>query len=283
MPVKIIECPRDAMQGIKTFIPTDVKIEYLNQLLKAGFDTLDFGSFVSPTAIPQMADTVQVLAGLNLDNTNTRLLAIVANFRGAEDAVAYEEISYIGYPFSLSETFQQRNTRRSVQDSLVLVSEIQDLCMRSRKELVVYLSMGFGNPYGDPWSADLVIEFAEKISHLGVNIISLADTVGNADPETIQSVFSRIIPAFPEVELGAHFHSTPFNWSAKIEAAYTAGCRRFDGAIKGFGGCPFAKDELTGNIATENLLAFMHSQNEITGIQPEIFAECMKASEKVFS
>lgn len=283
MSVKIIECPRDAMQGIQTQIPTEVKIEYLNQLLMSGFDTLDFGSFVSPVAIPQMADTVRVLAGLNLEQTKTKLLAIVANSRGASDAIAYDEISYLGYPFSLSETFQQRNTRRSVASALELVAEIQDMCLRTRKQLVVYLSMGFGNPYGDLWSADMVTEYTEKMQALGVTIVSLADTTGSADATAIEEVFNRVIPAFPEMEIGAHFHAHPHAWQAKVEAAYLAGCRRFDGAMKGFGGCPFASDQLTGNIATENLITFMQSQNEDTGVDPNQLEACLQAANQIFS
>lgn len=271
------------MQGIKTHIPTDVKIRYMNQLLKAGFDTLDFGSFVSAVAVPQMADTVQVLSGLELDSTQTKLLAIVANSRGASEAVAFDEITYLGYPFSLSETFQQRNTRRSVESALELVAEIQDLCLRTRKQLVVYLSMGFGNPYGDPWSEDMVMQYTDKMQALGVGIVSLADTTGSADSSVIQSVFSQVMPAFPEMEIGAHFHAQPQNWRAKVEAAYTSGCRRFDGAIKGFGGCPFATENLTGNIATENLLAYLREQNEETGVDAEAMQACLPAADAVFN
>jgi hydroxymethylglutaryl-CoA lyase len=274
--IKLIECPRDAMQGITHFIDTDYKVEYLNALLKAGFHTLDFGSFVSPQAIPQMKDTREVIPKLDLDNTRTKLLAIVANLRGAEDAVAYPEIDYLGYPFSLSETFQQRNTKRSRADSLELITEMQDLCMRNRKELVVYLSMGFGNPYGDNWSADLVLDFAHTISKMGVGIISLADTVGSAEPAIIRSVYEALIPQLPEVEIGAHFHATPSTWEGKIAAAYEAGCRRFDGALKGYGGCPFAKDELTGNVATENIIHFLEQNGERTGIDLEHFTIAMK-------
>lgn len=283
MSVKIIECPRDAMQGIKTWIPTDAKIRYMNQLLKAGFDTLDFGSFVSAVAVPQMADTVQVLSGLELDTTNTKLLAIVANSRGASEAIAFDEITYLGYPFSLSETFQQRNTRRSVESALELVAEIQDMCFRTRKQLVVYLSMGFGNPYGDPWSADMVMQYTEKMQDLGVGIVSLADTTGSADASVIQSVFSQVMPAFPDMEIGAHFHAQPHNWRAKVEAAYASGCRRFDGAIKGFGGCPFASDNLTGNIATENLLSYLAEQKAETGVDADAMQACVLAADAVFS
>jgi hydroxymethylglutaryl-CoA lyase len=281
-PLKLIECPRDAMQGITHFIDTDYKVEYLNALLKAGFHTLDFGSFVSPQAIPQMQDTREVIPQLDLDNTRTKLLAIVANFRGAEDAVAYPEIDYLGYPFSLSETFQQRNTKRSRADSLELITEMQDLCMRNRKELVVYLSMGFGNPYGDDWSADLVLDYAHTISKMGVGIISLADTVGSAEPAIIRSVYEALIPQLPEVEIGAHFHATPSTWEGKIAAAYEAGCRRFDGALKGYGGCPFAKDDLTGNVATENIIHFLEQNGERTGIDLEHFTIAMKMAGWVF-
>jgi len=281
-PLKLIECPRDAMQGITHFIDTDYKVEYLNALLKAGFHTLDFGSFVSPQAIPQMQDTREVIPQLDLDNTRTKLLAIVANFRGAEDAVAYPEIDYLGYPFSLSETFQQRNTKRSRADSLELIAEMQDLCMRNRKELVVYLSMGFGNPYGDDWSADLVLDYAHTISQMGVGIISLADTVGSAEPAIIRSVYEALIPQLPEVEIGAHFHATPSTWEGKIAAAYEAGCRRFDGALKGYGGCPFAKDDLTGNVATENIIHFLEQNGERTGIDLEHFTIAMKMAGWVF-
>jgi len=277
--VKIIECPRDAMQGLKKIIPTDEKVDYLNALLKVGFHSLDFGSFVSPAAVPQLADTMEVLSGLHLEETQTELLVIVANEKGAQQAIAFPEIKYVGYPFSLSETFQQRNTRRSIEDSLALVNLIQDMCMRTGKELLVYLSMGFGNPYGDAWAPELVLEYAEKIQDMGVKILSLADTVGSADGDTIRNVFTQIIPAFPDLEIGAHFHSTPFAWQEKIEAAFQSGCRRFDGALKGYGGCPFAKDELTGNIPTEHLIQFLESQNINTGLNALELAKCLTRAE----
>lgn len=279
--IQLIECPRDAMQGIKTFIDTQVKIDYLNALLKVGFHTLDFGSFVSPKAIPQMADTREVLAGLEIENSATKLLAIVANLRGAEDAVAYPEISYLGFPFSLSETFQQRNTNNSRENALELVAEMQDLCMRNRKELVVYLSMGFGNPYGDAWSAELALDYAHQIQKLGVGIISLADTVGSAEPETIREVFTLIRRELPHTEIGAHFHATPYNWEGKIAAAYEAGCRRFDGALKGFGGCPFAKEELTGNVATENIVRYLEGKGEVLELNTEAMQKGLEMAGKV--
>lgn len=251
--MKIIECPRDAMQGIKAFIPTQTKINYLNSLLKVGFDTIDFGSFVSPKAIPQMQDTAEVLKGLDLSGTRSKLLAIVANTRGAEQACEFGEIRYLGFPFSISETFQQRNANSSIAESLVRVEEIQNLCLKHGKELVVYISMAFGNPYGDQWNSDIVIDWTKKLSGLGIKIIALSDTVGVSDKENIEYLFSNIIPEFKGVEIGAHLHSTKEKALEKIEAAYKSGCQRFDVAIHGFGGCPMAKDDLTGNLATEDL------------------------------
>ena len=269
------------MQGIPTWIPTDEKITYLNLLLKCGFHTLDFGSFVSPKAIPQMADTAQVLRALDLNHTQTRLLAIVANTRGAEDAVAWEEINYLGFPFSVSETFQQRNTRSSIAESMDTVAQIQDLCMRNRKELVVYLSMGFGNPYGDPWNTEIVQYWAEKVRAMGIRIISLADTIGAAKPDDIRQVFAALISNWPDVTFGAHFHSTPNTWQEKTEAAWQGGCRRFDGAIKGIGGCPFAKEELTGNLATENLIHWLQNQSVDTGIHATHLQEALLGAERI--
>lgn len=257
--VKIIECPRDAMQGLHTFIPTQQKIAYINTLLQVGFDTLDFGSFVSPKAIPQLQDTKEVLAGLTL--TNTKLLAIVANVRGVNDAVLHDAIRYIGFPFSISETFQQRNTNSSMQQSLDTVKQTLDLCNQHNKELVLYISMGFGNPYGDVWNTDLVCHWVEQMSQLGVKIIALSDTIGVATPETITTLFSNLIPAFPQIEFGAHLHTTPDTWFEKVDAAYKAGCNRFDGALKGYGGCPMATDTLTGNMPTENLLDYFKNEN----------------------
>ncbi|MBS1634561.1 MAG: hydroxymethylglutaryl-CoA lyase [Bacteroidetes bacterium] len=251
--MKLVECPRDAMQGIKEFIPTELKTAYINQILKVGFDTIDFGSFVSPKAIPQMQDTAAVLKGLDLSATSSKLLAIIANTRGAEDACAFDEISYLGFPFSISETFQQRNTNSSIQESLLRVDEIQNLCLKHNKKLVVYISMAFGNDYGDPWNSDIVINWTKKLSSMGIKIIALADTIGCSTPENITYLFSNIIPEFKDVEIGAHLHSTKEKAQEKIDAAFRSGCQRFDVAIHGFGGCPMAKDDLTGNLATEDL------------------------------
>lgn len=280
--MKIIECPRDAMQGFIHFIDTPVKITYLNKLLQVGFDTLDFGSFVSPKAIPQMRDTEQVLAGLDLSTTSTKLLAIVANMKGAEMAVQHEPIRYLGFPFSISETFQQRNTNSSIADSIETVARMQDLCVKHNKELVIYISMGFGNPYGDEWNADIAAHWVERIVNLNVNIISLSDTIGIANPDSIAYLFTNMINAFPKVEFGAHLHTQPHNWREKIEAAYSSGCRRFDGAIKGFGGCPMAADELTGNMPTEHVLAFMELAGEPLRINKQVFDEAMAMSTTVF-
>lgn len=271
-PLKLVECPRDAMQGIVQFIPTGEKIAYLNQLLKVGFDTLDFGSFVSPKAIPQLADTPEVLAGLDLKHSRTQLLAIVANLRGAEDATQHAAIRYLGYPFSISETFQMRNTRKTIAESVVLVEEMQALCKSAGKELVVYISMGFGNPYGDAWSPKLAADWVGEIAARGVGIISLADTVGSADAATIRPLFEELIPRFPDVEFGAHFHASADLRMAKLAAAWEGGCRRFDSAMLGFGGCPFAEDELVGNIATEAMLDFLRDQE----VDPGLDAEALK-------
>lgn len=269
--MKLIECPRDAMQGIKTFIPTEKKIAYINLLLQAGFDTIDFGSFVSPKAIPQLADTQEVLKGLDLSKTHTQLLSIVANTRGATDACAFDEISYLGFPFSISETFQQRNANSSIEASLVRVEEIQNLCLRHGKRLVVYISMGFGNPYGDPWHPDIVMQWSEKLyKKLDVRILALSDTIGVSNAQNINALFQDLIPAFPEVEFGAHLHTTPNSWEEKVSAAYKAGCRRMDGALKGLGGCPMAADALTGNMATENVIAWMEQHGLAHGINPQI-------------
>lgn len=268
--IQLIECPRDAMQGIKPFIPTEKKIEYLNLLLQAGFHTLDFGSFVSPKAIPQMQDTPEVLKGLKLQNTSTQLLAIVANLRGAKDATSFDEISYLGYPFSVSETFQQKNANRGIEESLQDVEEIQKLCSKSGKELVIYLSMGFGNPYGDEWSPEIVKYWTKRLKEMGVKMLALSDTVGNADVNDIKELFETLIPAHPDVTFGAHFHSRPENWHQKVEAAYNAGCKRFDSTVKGYGGCPMAKDDLVGNLSTENLLSFLDNQGIDTGVDKEV-------------
>ena len=262
--VKIIECPRDAMQGLHEFIPTQRKIAYINQLLRVGFDTIDFGSFVSPKAIPQMRDTAQVLEGLQLNESTTKLLAIVANERGAVEASFHEAINYLGYPFSVSETFQVRNTNATIAESLDRVKSIQEICVKSNKQLVVYLSMGFGNPYGDKWSAEIVGNWVEVLAKEGIGILSLSDTVGVATPRSIEYLFSHLIPEYPAIEFGAHLHTQAHNWKDKIEAAYEAGCRRFDAAMRGYGGCPMAKDDLTGNMATENLVFYFdHIEEEI--------------------
>lgn len=256
--LKLIECPRDAMQGIKNFIPTDLKVQYLQLLLECGFDTLDFGSFVSPKAIPQMKDTAEVLSRLDLSRTKSKLLAIVANYRGAEEACKHPEINYLGYPFSISENFQMRNTHKTISESVELLKKILDLASTHNKEVVAYLSMGFGNPYGDPWSVEVVAEWTEKLAQMGVQILSLSDTVGTSDAKTIDYLFKNLIPQFPKIEFGAHLHTTPTTWHEKVNAAFTAGCRRFDGAIQGFGGCPMAKDQLTGNMPTEKMISYFN-------------------------
>jgi hydroxymethylglutaryl-CoA lyase len=280
--MKIVECPRDAMQGIHDFIPTPQKVAYINSILKCGFDTVDFGSFVSPKAIPQMRDTAQVLDQLVLSETKSKLLAIVANVRGAEDAVEFEEISYLGFPFSISETFQQRNANSSIAESLIRVEEINDLCVRNKKEMVVYVSMAFGNPYGDEWSSDVAISWTKRLAQMGIKIIALSDTIGVSNPENIQTLFSKLIPEFPGVEIGAHLHTTPDKWEEKIQAAYLSGCKRFDSAIKGYGGCPMAADKLTGNMPTENLLHFFKKLNLKTGIDEHAFNEAMLLSGSTF-
>lgn len=281
--MKIIECPRDAMQGIKEFIPTQTKVNYLNSLLKVGFDTIDFGSFVSPKAIPQMQDTAEVLKQLDLSTTKSKLLAIVANTRGAEQACEFGEIRYLGFPFSISETFQQRNANSSIAESLVRVEEIQNLCMKHNKELVVYISMAFGNPYGDVWNSDIVINWTKKLSDMGIKIIALSDTVGVSDKENINYLFSNIIPEFKGVEIGAHLHSTKEKALEKIQAAYNSGCQRFDVAIHGFGGCPMAKDDLTGNLATEDLELFFDTNNIPLNLNKELLQKAYVESWDVFN
>jgi hydroxymethylglutaryl-CoA lyase len=280
--VKIIECPRDAMQGIKAFIPTEKKAAYLNQLLQVGFDTLDFGSFVSPKAIPQMRDTADVLRQLDLSSSRTRLLAIVANRRGAHDAVQFEEISYLGYPFSISETFQLRNTNATIEESVERIEQIQNICVKHGKALVAYLSMGFGNPYGDPWNVEIVQKWSDRLIDMGIHILQLSDTVGVASPESIRYLFSNLSPHYPGIEFGAHFHTVPDKWEEKIAAAYENGCRRFDGAIRGYGGCPMAKDDLTGNMPTENMAMYFQGLGEETGIDLEAFRASMAMAASVF-
>ena len=280
--MKLIECPRDAMQGLAHFVPTDLKIQYLNALLQVGFDTLDFGSFVSPKAIPQMRDTADVLAGLDLAGTKTKLLAIVANVRGAEQAVAYDQIDYVGFPLSVSETFQQRNTNKSINQAFTEVAAIQSLCGQHGKELVVYLSMGFGNPYGDVYSPDLIGEFTSQLIRTGVRIIAPSDTVGSSTPEAIESLFTYLIGQFPQVEFGAHLHARPGDGPLKVQAAVRAGVQRIDGALRGFGGCPMAADTLTGNLPTEEIVQTLTQQGIKLSINQEAFQKALTLSVGVF-
>lgn len=281
-PIKITECPRDAMQGLHDFIPTDKKAAYINLLLQVGFDTIDFGSFVSPKAIPQMRDTAELLGKLNLSNNRSKLLAIIANYRGAEDAVKHPEITYLGFPFSISETFQRRNTNSGIAESFETVKRINELCAATNKQLLVYLSMGFGNPYGDEWSTVIVEDWAGKMVNEGIKTIALADTIGAASSGQISDIYPLLTQQFPGTEFGIHLHSTPNTWHEKIEAAYKSGCRRFDTTIKGYGGCPMAADDLTGNIATENLIGYLQEQNEVTGLDMVKFREAMEYAEEIF-
>ncbi|WP_223549200.1 hydroxymethylglutaryl-CoA lyase [Aestuariivivens sp. NBU2969] len=281
-PVKIIECPRDAMQGIKQFIPTEKKVQYIQALLRVGFDTIDFGSFVSPKAIPQMVDTTAVLSQLDLSKTTSKLLAIIANTRGANDACKHKEIDYLGYPFSISENFQMRNTHKTIAQSVVVLSEILEIAHKYNKEVVVYISMGFGNPYGDPWNVEIVGKWTEILANMGVSILSLSDTVGSAIPETISYLFSNLIPLYPNIEFGAHLHTTRSSWFNKVDAAFKAGCYRFDGAIQGFGGCPMAKDELTGNMPTEKLLSYFTS-NKTNTLNAFSFESAFNEASKIFN
>ena len=281
--MKLIECPRDAMQGLLHFVPTNLKITYLNALLQVGFDTLDFGSFVSPKVIPQLRDTAEVLAGLDLSQTETKLLAIVANGRGAEQALAFPTIRYVGFPLSVSETFQQRNTNKSVAQAFSEVETIQNRCVQAGRELVVYLSMGFGNPYGDPYSPELVGSFSNRLVQMGVRIIAPSDTVGSSTPETIESLFRHLISQFPQVEFGAHLHTRPGETAAKVRAAVRAGVRRIDGALRGFGGCPMAADELTGNLPTEEIIQTLTQEGLAPPINQEAFGRAMTLSAGVFT
>lgn len=281
-PIQITECPRDAMQGIHNFIPTETKAAYINLLLQVGFDTIDFGSFVSPKAMPQMQDTAQVLQKLDLSNSRSKLLAIIANYRGAEEATQHQEITYLGFPFSISETFQQRNANTSIADAFEIVKRIKALSDTKGKKLLVYLSMGFGNPYGDEWHNDIVLRWAKKLVDEGIEYISLADTIGIAAPEQIEGLFSSLSENFKETTWGVHLHSTPDTWRHKIEAAFKSGCKRFDTALKGYGGCPMAKDELTGNIATENVISYLQGQNIDLGLNLDKFREAMDYSGRVF-
>lgn len=280
--IKIIECPRDAMQGIKPFIPTQRKVDYIQSLLRVGFDTIDFGSFVSPKAIPQMVDTAEVLAQLDLSQTSSKLLAIIANTQGAELASVHKEIQYLGFPFSISENFQMRNTHKTIAESLVTLQEILNIADKSNKEVVTYISMGFGNPYGDPWNVEIVGEWTEKLANMGVKILSLSDTVGSSTPEVIDYLFSNLITKYPNIEFGAHLHTTPDKWHEKIDAAYKAGCRRYDGAIQGFGGCPMAKDDLTGNMPTEKMLSYFTEQKANTNTSPMSFESAYNVASRLF-
>lgn len=281
-PIKLIECPRDAMQGWKTFIPTERKIEYINSLLKAGFDTIDFGSFVSPKAIPQMADTAEVLKQLDLTTTTSKLLAIIANQRGAEEASTHEQITYLGFPFSVSETFQQRNTNSSIQQSLGRVEEIQNLCIKTGKQLVIYISMGFGNPYDDPWSEEIVFEWVNKMVEMDIGIISLADTVGLATAEQVYDISNYLTESLPGIEIGVHLHSTPDNWQEKFDSALRAGCKRFDGALKGIGGCPMADDELVGNMNSELVIGYLEEKGYSLNLDKIALNESLRIAAEIF-
>ena len=280
--VRLIECPRDAMQGWPHFIPTQKKIEYINALLKVGFDTIDFGSFVSPKAIPQMADTKEVIGNLQLANSKSKLLAIIANQRGAEDAVVFDEIKYLGFPFSVSETFQKRNTNSTIAQSLGRVEEIQNLCIKNKKELVIYISMGFGNPYGDVYNEDIVFEWVNKLVGRDIKIISLADTVGLATKEQVYQITKYLVDSLPETEIGVHLHSTPLNWKEKVDAALQAGCMRFDGALKGIGGCPMADDELVGNMDTELMIPYFEEKNLLNNLDKDALDKCSRIAAGIF-
>ena len=280
--ISLIECPRDAMQGWPHLIPTKKKIEYINTLLKVGFDTIDFGSFVSPKAIPQMADTKEVIGNLELAESKSKLLAIIANERGATDAVVYDEITYLGFPFSVSETFQKRNTNSTIAESLGRVEEIQNLCIKNKKELVVYISMGFGNPYGDVYNESIVFEWVNKLVAMDIKIISLADTVGLATKEQVYQVTKYLVDSLPETEIGVHLHSTSANWKEKVEAALAAGCKRFDGALKGIGGCPMADDELVGNMDTELMIPYFAEKNLLTNLDKTALDNCSRLAAEIF-
>ncbi|MEX1238524.1 MAG: hydroxymethylglutaryl-CoA lyase [Cyclobacteriaceae bacterium] len=280
--IKIIECPRDAMQGLALFIPTALKVDYINKLLRVGFDTIDFGSFVSPKAVPQMADTTMVLDQLDSGPSHTKLLAIIANTRGAAEAAKYGKITYLGFPLSISDTFQRRNTNKSIPEALNSLEEIKNICVKANKKLVTYISMGFGNPYGDPYEVDLVLQFVDILMTLGSDVISLADTIGVAESPAIESLFSSVCAKFPQAEIGAHLHSTPLTSRSKIEGAWRGGCRRFDGALRGFGGCPMAKDELVGNIATETIVSLFEEEGVLPPLDKKNFLEALSFADKVF-
>jgi hydroxymethylglutaryl-CoA lyase len=280
--VKIIECPRDAMQGIDTYIDVYAKARYINQLLKVGFDTIDFGSFVSPKAIPQMRDTAELMTLLNLDQKKSKLLSIVANARGAKEASSFEAIDLLGYPFSISETFQVRNTNASIEDSIETLQDIVEIAHAASKQVVVYLSMGFGNPYGDIWNVEICAKWVERMDQFGIKTIALSDTIGMANEQSISYLFNKLIPAYPHVEIGAHFHTKPNEWRSKIEAAYKSGCKRYDGAMKGYGGCPMAKDDLTGNMPTENLVFYFDEHEVDLGLDQLEFIKSMSIANEVF-
>ena len=281
--MKLIECPRDAMQGLHDYLSVEDKVRYINAILKVGFDTIDAGSFVSPKAIPQLKDTAEVLSKLDMSSTKSKLLVITANKRGAEEAVKFDEVSYLGFPFSISETFQKRNINSTIEDSLRRLDNVQNLCLKNNKKLVTYFSMAFGNPYGDEWSPEIVANWVEKlIEESGVDILSLSDTIGTSNPDSIKWLFEYVIPNFPEVEIGAHLHTTPGTWKEKIDAAIESGCKRFDGAIKGFGGCPMATDGLTGNMATENIISYLNEMNIDHGLNEKAFSEALLMSLEIF-
>mgnify|MGYP001594061227 FL=1 len=277
--MKLIECPRDAMQGIVNFIPTELKIKYINQLLKVGFDTIDFGSFVSHRLVPQLKDTSEVLSSLDLSRTKSKLLSIVANVKGASEACFHNEIDYLGFPLSVSEEFQKRNTNKSIADALISVEKIQNLCINNNKEMVVYLSMAFGNPYGENYHPDMIASLTQNLSKLNIQTVSLSDTIGVLNNKNISQLFAILTNDFSDIEFGAHFHSKKYEWREKIESAYVNGCRRFDVALNGFGGCPMAKDDLVGNIATENLATYFKDEIEIN---KEEFAKSLQLASKVF-
>ena len=281
--MKFIECPRDAMQGIGTFIPTDKKISYINKLLEVGFDTIDVGSFVSKNAIPQMVDTEEVIKGINVTNSNSKLLTIVANKRGAEKAAQFDEISYLGFPFSISETFQKKNINSTIKESLLRLESIQNICVKSNKQLVTYFSMAFGNPYGDEWSVYIVAHWAERLlNEFGVKILSLSDTIGSSEPDVISWLFKKLISEFPDVEFGAHLHTHPQNWKEKVIAALESGCKRFDGALLGFGGCPMARDELVGNMPSEQILRYLMEKKMIRNISKTALQEAQNEALTIF-
>lgn len=281
--IKIVECPRDAMQGIKQWIPSEIKLDYLQSVLSVGFDVVDFGSFVSKRAIPQMSDSAYIIDQLDLSNTTSKLLAIVANERGALEACSHSSLSFLGFPFSISEIFQMRNTNKSINESFEELKRIKKIADKNNKKLVVYLSMGFGNPYGEPWNYEIVEKWIDKLSDLKIQVISLSDTIGTAVPDDIFNIFSNIIPRYTQVEFGAHFHTRPDDWFKKIDSAYRAGCKRFDGAIQGFGGCPMAKDELTGNLPTEKLISYFNSINKKPNINSLNFESCYNHALRLFN